>query len=283
MSELSGASSTQDSARRPADGQRTTDSQPQGQEGTSRAASIAKAAEPLTRSEYREQMREGPAAGKDDPPEHNENAGVRTEMKDRPADRGKLAEPLTRGEYREQMRQGPAARTESPGHADPSASADDAANRSESKVTHFHSEFKGETLDLYTDGTRWATLDRPRREDMTEIKPDATDPLPTGEELVEGAGEGDSRLEKLRRELYREGDDALDAADKGAAFAHDLFSPSPTGSIEGMPANHPYISEASHSGIDPGSMATALFTFGLVVDRGIRWAVGHYEQRRKRG
>jgi hypothetical protein len=285
---------------------------------------IQSPAEPLTRGEHRERIRQGPSAGADGSTEDTDTGnGARTEANGHIGS-SELAEPLTRDEYRERIRQGPSATVES--HAD---HADSAANpgadaghqdksyepsRSEHKtmgdagkpasvgdapdqpnpdghtgpahhdgqVAHFHSEFKGHSLDLYTDGSRWATVDRPRAEDMVSGKPDVPDNMPTGEELVEDAGEDASRLEKFRTELYRESDDALDSADKGADFVHDVFSHPPSGSYESTPVNHPYIAEASHSGVDPGSMVTALFTLGLVIDRGVRWVNRHHGDRAKR-
>jgi hypothetical protein len=117
---------------------------------------------------------------------------------------------------------------------------------------------------------------------MVSGKADVPDNMPTGEELIEDAGEDASRLEKFRTELYRESDDALDSADKGSDFVHDVFSHPPSGSYESTPVNHPYIAEASHSGVDPGSMVTALFTLGLVIDRGVRWVNRHHDDRAKR-
>jgi hypothetical protein len=52
-------------------------------------------------------------------------------------------------------------------------------------VTHFHGEFKGRPLDLYTDGTRWAAADAPGLEETVSEKGDMPDRLPTGEELVD--------------------------------------------------------------------------------------------------
>jgi hypothetical protein len=324
------SSSSQD-ARRP------TGRPAHGTDHASGTETIEKPAEPMTRGEYREQMRRGPSAGADAPADHIDKAGDRGEAKDLSTDRGKLAGPLTRGEYHEQIRGASAVQADRrDDHADSSIGPDGAANHAsgregaveepsgerdrpegrqdrngasqeatsqtvarngveeaaaggrnkqasnESKVTHFHSEFKGEKLDIYTDGIRWATFDHPRREDMVTVKPDVPDRLPTGEELVEGAGEDVSLAERLRRELYEESDDELDVLEKQTNLAHDVFSRQPTGSYESTPANHPYISEAQQSAIDPGSMATALFTLGLVIDRGLRWGVRHYGERSKR-
>ena len=151
------------------------------------------------------------------------------------------------------------------------------APETEPAVTHFHSEFKDQPLDLYTDGTRWAAADTPRAQDTVSEKGEIPDRLPAGVELVDSAGESASLMERLRRGVYEEADDETDGLEKGASLAHDVFSHPPTSSYEGTPSQ-PHISEAQHSGIDVGSAATALFTLGLVIDRAIHWAAGHYDK-----
>jgi hypothetical protein len=283
MSELgstnSGRDSTREQGNASSDSPRAPDGPSPSTDNAGRTATIEKPAEALTRGEYDEQIRRGPAAGADDPAT-NESVADGREAKDQSADRGALAEPLTRGEYRKQIRQGSAAEGDNPDEAAPEVGKKEP--RGDGTVTQFHSEFKGETLDLYTDGTRWATIDHPRREDTVTVKPDVPDRLPTGTELVEGAGEDAPLAERLRRELYEESDDELDVLEKGTNLVHDVFSHEPTGSYESTPASHPFISEAQPSAIDPGSMATALFTLGLVIDRGLRWGMRHYKEGSKR-
>ena len=94
-------------------------------------------------------------------------------------------ESLTREEYADAMREsGPPIHGSRDGHqaaddGEPGGQADLGAGRADgrdgtggppadgetdaaaSAVTHFHGEFKGRPLDLYTDGTRWASADRP--------------------------------------------------------------------------------------------------------------------------
>jgi len=149
-------------------------------------------------------------------------------------------------------------------------------------VTHFHGEFKGEQMDLYTDGTRWAVAERLRGEDMVASKPEAQDPLPTGAELVEGAGEKSSLLDRLRKEIYRESEDGMDRIDKGFDLGHDVFAHPPTSSYEGTPRDQPNISQSPHAGIDAGSAATAIFVLGLAIERGIH-SVMRYAEKRKEG
>jgi hypothetical protein len=148
-------------------------------------------------------------------------------------------------------------------------------------VTHFHGEFKGQPLDLYTDGTRWAAADTPDMEETVSEKGDMPDRPPAGEEPADNAGEGSSLLERLRREVYEESDDELDILEKEASLVHDVFSHPPTGSYEGTAPNQPYIHGTQPSGIDAGSVATAVFTLGLVIDRTARWVMQHYENHAK--
>jgi hypothetical protein len=147
-------------------------------------------------------------------------------------------------------------------------------------VSHFHSEFKDQSLDLYTDGSRWAAADTPRTQDLVSEKADIPDRLPTGEELVDSAGENSSLLERLRRGVYEESEDEADSLDKSANLAHDVFSHPPTSSYEATPSPS-YISAPQHSGIDAGSAVTALFVTGLVIDRAVQWAAGYYDKHVK--
>jgi hypothetical protein len=149
-------------------------------------------------------------------------------------------------------------------------------------VTHFHSEFRGRPMDLYTDGTRWAAPDQVRVENTvagTAGIPDRSPP--SGEELVDSAGEDSSRLERFRRELYKTSDDAVDTVEKDANLVHDAFWHPPTSSYQVTPVDGPYISEAQHSGIDAGTVATAAFVVGVLIDRGVSSFVQHYKEHAK--
>ena len=168
------------------------------------------------------------------------------------------------------------------GHDEQSADAgqDHDASATPTAVTHFHGEFKDKQLDLYTDGTRWAAADTPRRQDTVSEKGGTPDRPPTGEELVDSAGEGSSLLERLRRGVDEESVDEADVLEKDANVFHDVFPHPPTRSYEGSPAQ-PYVYETQHSGIDAGTAATAIFTLGLVIDRAVHWAVGYYNKHVK--
>jgi hypothetical protein len=151
-------------------------------------------------------------------------------------------------------------------------------------ITHVHAEFKGQATDLYTDGTRWASADTPRSEDKVpgrgEIPPDR---LPTGEELVDGASEEPSPLDKFRRELYEAGEDTNDVIEQTFNADRVLFEHPPTGSHTGTPMPGPYFSAQQHSGADIGTGATALFALGLVIERVATFGVQHLTKHRREG
>jgi hypothetical protein len=218
-------------------------------------------AEVLTREEHADEMRDsGPPI--QDSQDGQEAILASSESLERA---GSGAEPRTREEYADAVRPDVE-------HADDQSSAS-------MPVTHFHGEFKGRPLDLYTDGTRWAAADTPNVEETVSEKGNIPDQLSTGEELADDAEEGSSLLERLRREVYEEGGDEIDILEKDANLVHDVFSRPPTGSYEGTSPDQPYIHAAQHSGIDAGSVATAVFTLGLVIDRAARWVMQHYENQ----
>ena len=71
------------------------------------------------------------------------------------------------------------------------------------------------------------------------------------------------------------------ALEKNANIGQNIFDRPPTGSYEGTPAPQPHIYETHPAGIDAGTVATAIFTLGLVIDRAARRAVEYYEKHAK--
>ena len=63
--------------------------------------------------------------------------------------------------------------------------------------------------------------------------------------------------------------------------ARVIFDRPPTGSYEGTPAPQPHIYETHPAGIDAGTVATSIFTLGLVIDRAAHWAMEYYEKHAK--
>jgi hypothetical protein len=149
-------------------------------------------------------------------------------------------------------------------------------------VRHFHAEFKSQQLDLYTDGKRWATADSTQPEQTTAKKGDLRVRPPEGQELVDGAADTNpSRADRLRSKLYEQSEDALDQVEKNFNIGQSLFDRPPTGSYEGTPVPQPHIYETHPAGIDAGTVATSIFTLGLVIDRAAHWAMEYYEKHAK--
>lgn len=146
-------------------------------------------------------------------------------------------------------------------------------------ITHYHADYKGGTLDLYTDGTRWAAWDdsMPRAPDLVAPSGEAPERTPTGEELVEAESGKASMLDRLRRETYRESEDTTDTLQDDANLGHDVFARQPTSSYEGIPQDHPSYVPTAQPGVDAGTLATALFVVGLGAERGVNWAMEHYK------
>ena len=229
-------------------------------------------AEPLTREEYADAMRgsgHDPRADGGSLPEVSDDATSRLPAYDEP-DVAAGAEGTPESPESRQASNGAHSQDVDAGRPPDGSGAVPA-------VTHFHGEFKGRPLDLYTDGTRWAAADTPDMEETVSEKGDMPDRPPAGEEPADNTGEGSSLLERLRREVYEESDDELDILEKEANLVHDVFSRPPAGSYEGTSPSQPYIHGAQPSGIDAGSVATAVFTLGLVIDRTARWVMQHYE------
>jgi len=211
-----------------------------------------------------------------------EAAAGRRQHEDRP-----LAEPRSRQEVAREARARPVRPDDGPvpDRRDTVAPAGgrpgDAATPG-SAVTHFHAEFKSQRLDLYTDGNRWASADSPHSEQTAAKKGDVPVRPPDGRELVDGAADTNpSRADRLRSKLYDQSDGVLDVLEKNANIGQSIFDQPPTGSYEGSPAPQPHIYETHPAGIDAGTVATAIFTLGLVIDRAAHRAVEYYEKRAK--
>lgn len=162
---------------------------------------------------------------------------------------------------------------------------DDGPAADQREITHYHADYKDQHVDLYTDGTRWAPGDRVRGQNVVGPKPDRSSPSdasdlpPTGEQLLDTAGEEKPRSERFRRELYKRGGDLADSMKNNASLATEVFAPAPTGSHEGTPAGGEYLMPAPHYGMDAGSLATATFVTGVVLDRTIHWLRRHVHVR----
>lgn len=180
-------------------------------------------------------------------------------------------------------------------------------------LTHAHSEFKGEKLDLYTDGTRWASADATRNEhqrgkqethperpedlhhgwdqgrNIVGEKPgrspgDASDLPPAGQELLDTHGDK-PRKSEARRQLWDDGDDMVDVVQNNVDDVHDIFTPPPTGSYtqNPMPAPGPHFSGQPQTGADIGTAAATLLVLGLAAERGSDLLRKHWRTHSKGG
>ena len=167
---------------------------------------------------------------------------------------------------------------EQPGEADSPSGAPSAT------VTHYHSDFKDQPVDLYTDGSRWATGERVDGENVAGERPDrspgdTSDLPPTGEQLIGMESDKASRAERMRQEGYREAGDVLDVTSKWADVAHDLLArDQPSGHAE--ISTRPEISPAPHHGINPGDAASALLLFTALGAEAIGLGVKNWHERK---
>jgi hypothetical protein len=152
------------------------------------------------------------------------------------------------------------------------------------RVSHYHGEFKGQALDLYTDGTRWAPGDRVDGANVVGDKPDrspgdTSDLPPSGEQLLAMDGDKASRAERMRREGYRQADGLLGIASKWTEVGHDLLARQP-------PAGHaevstgPGISAAPREGLNPGDTASALLVFSALAAEAVGLGVKNWHERK---
>jgi hypothetical protein len=151
-------------------------------------------------------------------------------------------------------------------------------------VSHYHGEFKGQALDLYTDGTRWAPGERAEGQNVVGEKPDrspgdTSDLPPSGEQLLTMDSDKASRAERMRREGYRQADGVLDTASKWTEIGSELLTRQP-------PAGHaevstsPQISAAPHEGLNPGDTASALLVFSALAAEAVGLGVKNWHERK---
>jgi hypothetical protein len=91
----------------------------------------------------------------------------------------------------------------------------------------------------------------------------------SGDRIVAGESDKDSRFERLRKKGFEKGDDTLETANKATNRAQDLLGRQP-------PAGHaetrsgPDVSAAPHQGIDGGDALAAVLMVGVLFDDAIR-------------
>jgi hypothetical protein len=113
---------------------------------------------------------------------------------------------------------------------------------------------------------------------------DRSDLPPTGEQIVEMEDPKASRAERARKEFLSEENlgDAFDATDEWAKTGQDLFTRPPTSQHIEVPAQGPEITAAPQQEIDPGSAATAGLVLGILGAEFFRWGKHKVEHMRGR-
>jgi len=143
----------------------------------------------------------------------------------------------------------------------------------EGVLMHAHSEFHGETLDLYTDGTRWRSgeaLEEAQKKDpdagrqgIADVpgvrdqgidvigeRPDDESELPPSAEGLLEADEGESKLDRLRNKTVRNLSDAVDSSGNQADALRNILNTPPTAHAEVMarPEAGPVVDASPHAG-----------------------------------
>ena len=151
-------------------------------------------------------------------------------------------------------------------------------------LSHYHGEFKGQALDLYTDGTRWAPGDRADGVNVAGDKPDrspgdTSDLPPSGEQLLALDNDKASRAERMRREGYRQADGVLGIASKWTEVGHDLLARQPPAGYAEV-STRPGISAAPREGLNPGDTASALLVFSALAAEAVGLGVKNWHERK---
>lgn len=207
------------------------------------------------------------------------------------------AENLGRQEYGDQLRAKGPPIPESDQRSDPSPAVDKTrtqANATDSHSSepdspgrsfrHYQGEFKGQVLDLYTDGTHWASGERAEGDNVVGQAPDrspadTSDLPPTGEQLLHLDNDKASRAERVRLEGYRSADDILNVTRTWSELGHDLLAkPPPTGHTEAN--TRPEISPVPYEGLNPSDTASALLVFSALTAEAIGKGVKHWHGRK---
>ena len=114
---------------------------------------------------------------------------------------------------------------------------------------------------------------------LDDDKPTGIGRKPTGDELRDMDSERTSAEDAFRKVLYKRADDITDVLEKDANQVKDILSPPrPTGQREGTA---PQLGPAApEHGIDAGNLAILGVVVGLMSDRVIRWGVEQWRKQR---
>lgn len=106
--------------------------------------------------------------------------------------------------------------------------------------------------------------------------------LPTGEKLAERGEDSGSRADRFLRTVYGNFGDINDRVEQTSSKIGDLFEPPPTGQAETRANSGPFVVDAHHASIDPGSAGTAVLAAGILAAEIFR-RVRHGAGERKSG
>jgi hypothetical protein len=254
----------------------------------------------ISRDEYTDQMRQGPSAETEDHGEEPEPAGDRSDERETvgetDAARGDPdtdAQGMTRDDYADLIRQGPSAetdevsgddgaRTGETDHLDDSEPLEPPAPgqsaEEQSRNDPGQDFVKGEDPYAQVSVVQLEPADRT----LGDTTPTGIGLKPTGDQLMRMEGDGQSALERIRRNIYDRADDINDSGDEYGDDLGKLFQRPPTESHTEVAGNPPATADHQDHVIDGGHVANAAFVVGLVAYEVFRHSKTKIEARRKK-
>jgi hypothetical protein len=254
-----------------------------------------------SRDEYADHLRQGPSAETEDRGEEPEPAGDRGDERETGGETDAArndpdtdAQGMTRDDYADLMQQGPSAETDE-------VSSNDGAGRT-GKTDHLDNSeplkppareqsaeeqprndpgqdfVKGEDPYAQVSVVKLEPADRT----LGDTTPTGIGLKPTGDQLMRMEGDGQSALERLRRNIYDRADDINDSGDEYGDDLGKLFQRPPTESHTEVAGNPPATADHQDHVIDGGHVANAAFVAGLVAYEVFRHSKTKIEARRKK-
>jgi hypothetical protein len=242
-------------------------------------------AEPMSREEFADYMRQGAAADAGDEDVTGYSDGPDHSYDSRSGDPAEDAQGMTREEYADYIRQGSAAGEDDRDPADDH----DAAGIDQSGDSGYDSPWgdpaeeaqgmtRGEYADYMQQGPAVGDDDvgiadagavsvvelTPADRTLGDTTPTGIGLKPTGEQLAETEDDPKSRLEKLRRNIYDRADDISDAANEHGGTLGNLFERPPTATHTEVPSTPHAVPNHQENGVDGGHLASAALVVGLL-------------------
>ncbi len=282
----------------------------------------AEDAEALTRSDYADQMRQGPVIEEEDDStadqhqDQDQDDSHEQAVAEDHQEHEELPEPRTRQEVAEESdRANPSAldqdqpaddgldamiaeedklpepRTRQAVAAEARSDADPLVQTGRDTQQQEHdwpsSEERALLHETYLDWREDVLQGRERGTNVVGDKPnrspdDTSDLPPTGEQLLDMDSDKLSRVEQFRREFYKEAEDVADAVEKEGGMVIDLTERPPTGSHTEVPSHQPAISLPADHATDSGQLALAGLVAGVLVFETARRVRNTLEARRRR-